>query len=210
MVTRGIKKSSLDHAIAHFGPGAHHHLNKASNEFRVDLVDDDQGNPRYNGGVGTTAIATDGAPGTAGTGTPGVVTIDQLRERAGFIESGPFDVRLILTEEPRGGLTPANILVEGGGSATKVTKGATLKGALVAIAADAPAGLAAQEAQTSELTVAMASYHQMSDGVLLTAVDANIPEATGRDNLYHQYFVTIKPKADVDGYLTVSVMQFQG
>ena len=44
-VSRGISKATLDHAIAHFGPGAHHHLNKASNQFRVDLVDDDQGNP---------------------------------------------------------------------------------------------------------------------------------------------------------------------
>ena len=196
LVTRGIKKSSLDHAIAHFGPGAHHHLNKASNEFRVDLVDDDQGNPQYNSGVSATPIAANGDPGTAGSGTPGVVTVDPLRERAGFIESGPFDVRLILTEEPRGGLTPANILVEGGGSATKVTKGATLKGAY---ALPLPA-------QTNELTVEMASYKTMTDE---DAALANLPEATGRDNMYHQYFVTIEPKADVDGYLTVSVMQFR-
>ena len=32
-VIRGISKATLDHAIAHFGPGAHHHLNKASNQF---------------------------------------------------------------------------------------------------------------------------------------------------------------------------------
>ena len=27
LVSRGIKKSTSDHVIAHFGPGAHHHLN---------------------------------------------------------------------------------------------------------------------------------------------------------------------------------------
>ena len=194
-VSRGISKASLDHAIAHFGPGAHHHLNKASNQFRVDLVDDDQGNPQYNSGVSATPIATDGLPPTDGSGTPGVVTVDPLRERAGFIESGPFDVRLILTEEPRGGLTTDLIMVEGGGSATAVTKGATLKGAHTLPA----------PAQTSELTLMMASYTLMAG---TDAVEGSLPEATGRDNLYHQYFVTIKPDADVDGYLTVSVKQF--
>ena len=33
LVTRGIKKSSSDHVVAHFGPAAHHHLNAASNQF---------------------------------------------------------------------------------------------------------------------------------------------------------------------------------
>ena len=124
-VIRGISKATLDHAIAHFGPGAHHHLNKASNQFRVDLVDDDegciQGTPQDRLWLAELSVRR--------CGTPGVVTIDQLRERAGFIESGPFDVRIILTEEPKGGLTTDLILVEGGGKATKVTKGATLKGA---------------------------------------------------------------------------------
>ena len=69
----------------------------------------------------------------SGSGTPGVVTIDQLSQRAGFIETGPFDVRIILTEEPKGGLTTDMILVEGGGSATAITKGVSLRGALPAI-----------------------------------------------------------------------------
>ena len=46
-VTRGIRKYDRAHAIAHFGPDAHQHLNKKSNEFQVDLVDDDQGDPQY-------------------------------------------------------------------------------------------------------------------------------------------------------------------
>ena len=155
LVTRGIKKSSSDHVVAHFGPAAHHHLNAASNQFRVDLVDDDEGDAMYNVGVSDVEVGDDG--GTAGT--PGVVTIDQLRERAGFIESGPFDLRIILTEEPKGGLTTDLILVEGGGSATAVTKGATLKGA------------STLPAQTSELTHAIASYVPMDSttGVPITA-----------------------------------------
>ena len=186
-VTRGISKATLDHAITHFGPGAHHHLNKASNQFRVDLVDDDEGEARY----ATTLAATP----LSDEGVPGVVTIDQLRERAGFIESGPFDVRIILTEEPKGGLTTDLIMVEGGGSATAVTKGATLKGAHTFT-----------PTQDSELTLVMASYTTMAG---IAATDDTLPEATGRDNKYHQYFVTITPDPGIDdGDLTISVKQF--
>ena len=126
IVVRGIRKADLDHVTSHFdpdGPGdglPHQHLNAQSNLFQVDLVDDDEGLAAYSNSL-------TGAPPTD-EGVPGVVTIDQLRERAGFIESGPFDVRIILTEEPKGGLTTDLIQVDGGGAATKVTKGATLKG----------------------------------------------------------------------------------
>ena len=63
LVTRGIKKSSSDHVVAHFGPAAHHHLNAASNQFRVDLVDDDEGDAMYN--VGVSGVAVGGDDGTA-------------------------------------------------------------------------------------------------------------------------------------------------
>ena len=62
-----------------------------------------------------------------GSGTPGVVSIMRTASRAGFIESGAFDVRIILTEDPNGGLTTANIMVDKG-SATSITKGLTYKG----------------------------------------------------------------------------------
>ena len=194
LVSRGIKKSTSDHVIAHFGPGAHHHLNQASNQFRVDLVDDDQGNPGYNVGVSDTAIAADGGADTAGTGTPGVVTVDKVRERAGFIETGDFDVRIILTEEPKGGFTEDLIDVENG-SVAEILKGATLKGTSVT------------PAQTSELTLAMASYTGMDNEA---AEAGDLPEATGRDNKYHQYFVTITPDPDLEAgsEVTVSVKQF--
>ena len=138
-VTRGIRKYDRAHAIAHFGPDAHQHLNKKSNEFQVDLVDDDQGDPQYAmlTGVSTaqdvardTDTETDngaGGPTDAGSGTPGVVSIMRIVDRAGFIESGDFDVRIILTEEPMGGLTADKIMVSNG-SVKSVVKGATYKG----------------------------------------------------------------------------------
>ena len=131
IVVRGIRKADLATLLAHFdpdGPGdglPHQHLNAQSNLFQVDLVDDDEGLLR----IARVAVLTATPLSAKWEGVPGVVTIDQLRERAGFIESGPFDVRIILTEEPKGGLTTDLIQVDGGGAATKVTKGATLKGA---------------------------------------------------------------------------------
>ena len=121
---------------AHFAPDAHQHLNAASNEFQVDLVDDDQGDPQYAVLTGPTTardVAPNGLPpndnptANRGSGTPGVVSIMGIVDRAGFIESGDFDVRIILTEEPMGGLTADKIMVENG-YVKSVVKGATYKG----------------------------------------------------------------------------------
>ena len=135
LVGRGARKADLAHATAHFSPDAHQHLNKASNQFRVDLVDDDQGDPQYAKLTSSSAamdVAASGGPddgqtNNMGTGTPGVVSIMGIVDRAGFIEDGPFQVRIILTEEPKGGLTEDKIIVKNG-SATSVVKGATYKG----------------------------------------------------------------------------------
>ena len=37
---------------------------------------------------------------------------------------------------------------------------------------------------------------------------AGLPDPTGRDNAYHQYFATITPTPAFNGYVTVSVKQF--
>ena len=155
--------------------------NNRAEVFRVDLVDDDEGLAQYNTGVGATAVTA---------GVPGVVAIQSLRERAGFIETGDFTVRVILTEEPAGGLTTDLVMVMNG-SAASVAKGATLKGTSTA------------PAQTSELTRDIARYTDMDGGV-----DGTLPEPTGRDNKFHQYFVTITPNAGHNGYVTVSIKQF--
>ena len=156
-----------------------------------------KGDPMYNEGISATPVTaavvngnkTTTAYNVSGSGTPGVVTIDQLNQRAGFIETGPFDVRIILTEEPKGGLTTDMILVEGGGKATKVTKGVSLRGALTVLEN-------VQAVRKSELTTAIATYYNVgtqTPPVPTAATDPTLPEATGRDNMYYQYFVTIAP-----------------
>ena len=199
-VSRGIRKADFDHVISHFGPDAHQHLNNASNQFNVDLVDADQGDPMYNEGVSEDGVTEATVIGTSamrhimfsGSGTPGVVTIDQLSQRAGFIETGPFDVRIILTEEPKGGLTTDMILVEGGGSATAVTRGVTLRGALLEIL-DAPDVV--QAVRDSELTTAIATYYNVD-----TTATAPVPCRSGRVQSCHA------SRSDRSGQYVLSVL----
>ena len=139
-VSAGIRKIDAAHFTTHFGPDAHQHLNSASNVFRVDLVDDDQGDAQYAAltssstamdvavSGGTTSDDGDDS-GSQGTGTPGVVSIMRIVDRSGFVESGDFDVRIILTEEPMDGLTTDKIMVENGSvKSGGIVKGLTYKG----------------------------------------------------------------------------------
>ena len=249
-VTRGIRKADFDHVISHFGPDAHQHLNKASNRYEIELVDADQGDPQYAeimGISGAADVAMDGnddtdtdADGTLdeGSGTPGVVSIMRTASRAGFIESGDFEVRIILTEEPMGGLTADKIMVTNG-VAKSVVKGVTYRGGhpVIAAAPDADVPVNARPKRDSELGPEMIDYY-------LAAVNAgvdppvtadfgtapventagaakvpmgdtadngtvpNFPGATGRDNMYHSYIAMISPSGDVDGNVIVSVGTF--
>ena len=245
-VTRGVRKASRDHAIAHFGPAAHHHLNNASNEFRVDLVDDDQGNANYyniTGNNTVSAVSSGDEPNIVGDGTPGVATVKRILDRTGFrpIETGPFNVRIILTEEPRGGLTADKINVVNGKAGTPV-KGLTYTGgnSLIDVLArpisrdlngdgdveDTIGGIPETgtipaytiDKKDSQLNPDVLDYYYSNGAAvpakvavadtLGTGYLANYPEATGRDNKYHEYSVMITPDDDLDGEVTVSINQF--
>ena len=207
----GIKNLALDHVGLDFpnadGNKSHAHFNKPSNVFTIDLVDDDEGDPEYSRITSNSAAvritAEGGDPGTDGSGTPGVVSITRILDRSGFrpIETGPFDIRIILTEEPKGGFTTDLIQVDGGTAGTPV-KGLTYKGA------------SAAPAQTAELTFSDINYYnpgttpaENPTPVAATA-EAGFPEATGRDNKYHEYSVTITPNAGNTDYVTISIKQF--
>ena len=84
------------------------------------------------------------------------------------------------------------------GSVAEIVKGATLKGA------------STLPLQVSELTHAIASYVPMTSETGVPITTGDLPEATGRDNKYHQYFVTITPDPDLEAgsEVTVSVKQF--
>ena len=143
----GVKNAALDHFAASFDSSSdadddnsHAHYNGASNVFTLDLVDNDEGDANYrrivtNSGIETLTVPTEPAgenisTSSAAAGRPGVVAVIQALDRTAFqpIVTGPFNVRIILTEEPKDGLTTDLIEVVNGTAAT-VTKGVTLKGA---------------------------------------------------------------------------------
>ena len=198
-VDYGVKSVALDHIGADFANKdgtAHAHFNSASNVFTIDLVDDDEGDPMYSAITNNATVTAIGE-----SGIPGVVSITRILDRSAFqpIESGPFNVRIILTEEPKGGLTTDLIEVVNG-SAAAPTKGLSLKGAT------GDAGNPPDRA--SELTTDIVNYYIMATADTLAADDDALPEATGRDNMYHQYVATITPNPGVDGKVTVAIKQF--
>ena len=176
----------------------------------------------------------DGLTANMGTGTPGVVSIMGIVDRAGFIEDGPFQVRIILTEEPKGGLTADKIIVKNG-SAGSVVKGATYKGGHNEIEVvdrtitvdDATVTLPGYtiDKRDSELGPKMVTYYHTEAGAAAgvavgdddedngdtadNGTVANFPEATGRDNMYHSYIATITPTAGFDGDVTISIGAFE-
>ena len=210
-----LNQADIPHVTAIRNDAHVQHTNAKVAVYRIDLVDDDlKVMAMYNLGLGVSDVEVGDATGTPGT--PGVVAIQTLRERAGFIETGPFQVRIILTEEPTGGLTTDLISVTtaagaSGGSATKVTKGQTLKGfhAAIQAAPDADPVVLGRAVQDSELTTDVVSYTPMTGPPAAdVADDVTLPGATGRDNEYHQYFVTIAPTPGHVGPIRVSVNQF--
>ena len=166
----GVKNAALDHFAASFDSSSdadddnsHAHYNGASNVFTLDLVDDDEGDANYrrivsNSGIETITVTGDAvSTDSAAAGRPGVVAVIQALDRTAFqpIVTGPFNVRIILTEEPKDGLTTDLIEVVNGTAAT-VTKGLPLKGAHAAVTD-------VRDAQVSELKPDFINYYYPGD-----------------------------------------------
>ena len=181
---RGLNVHEYDHA-----------KNIASDVLIITLVDADDGNAKY---YKSPYSDTDNVSGTSndsngvssgGTGVPGVVSITKTLDASGFTQaaSGPFTVRVILTEEPKE-FTASHIVVDGG----TATVGTPVMGLPI---------------KETDLTAVMAggSYLDTNGDPSNTL----LPDPTGRDSMYHQYSVMITPAAGFDGELTVSVAQFE-
>lgn len=170
--------------------------NNKRNVYRVDLVDVDEGVAQYNTDVGGADGSTGGT--AADEGVPGVVTVDVPNASPGLIVTGDFVVRVILTEEPREKIED---LISANDAKVKVVKGVPLKGA------HAEVTTTGRDAQASELTVALAGNYMTMAGI---AADATgLPAATGRDNMYHQYFVTVTPNPGLtEKDIVVSIKEF--
>ena len=161
--------------------------------LRVDLVEADEGFAQYANLTSTSAVDA------AEAGDPGVVAITRVHTLSGIAATaaGPFDVRIILTEEPAAFMA-ANLNVNNGTASDPV--------ALLPIA----------EADLSEMNFPLLRYIAKSPATAFgpptaTAVPpatTPFPNPTGRDNMYHVYSVTITPTAGHAGRADVMVNGF--
>ena len=182
--------------------------------LRVDLVDDDEGDARYARLTGASTADRVGDdiptpsnyPGTAASGmtsgVPGVVAVERVLTTSGIaaIATTPFDVRIILTEEPAA-FTAANIMVLNGTAAAPVR--------LLPLASDAISAndfhdrlrYMVRPATPVEFVVGSAPD---------TIAKTELPDPTGRDNMYHVYSVMITPTPGLTNQkVTVSVGNFE-
>ena len=108
---------------------------------------------------------------------------------------GAFDVRIVLTERPQGGLTLDKIQVDGG-TASNLVVGVPF--------ARVGTGLATLVPHPLE-----GDYDHNLTGVPGAAVGGTdlVPDPTGSDNMYHQYRVTITPYLGV-GMVKISIKTF--
>ena len=157
--------------------------------LRVDLVEADEGLAQYANITGTaTSVAAE-------AGDPGVIAITRVHTLSGIAATaaGPFDVRIVLTEEPAA-FTAANINVNNGTASDPV--------ALLPIA----------ESDLSHMDFPLLGYIVKTPASALspedTIVDTPFPNPTGRDNMYHVYSVTITPTPGHTGRADVIVNGF--
>ena len=95
--------------------------------LKIELVGDDVGDAKYSAPYGETD-SVDALMLVVAAGTPGVVSITRALGATGFASAvtGPFDVRIILTEEPAA-FDASHIIVENGTNSAPV-QGLTIDG----------------------------------------------------------------------------------
>ena len=218
-----VTEASRD-AIIRQRTGKHVHTNPISavlgkddaNPLRVDLVDDDEGDPNYDQIRGTSVVSTYGIAPSGDEkrdpdGVPGVVYITAPN----IVVRGAFYAHILLTEQPMDNTFP--VIVDGGqGTAgdpewLKTVAPEELTGTTVS---DIPGGYGvgngwstAEPNDTGTYDTGIYGAAVRDDGDPATALHT-IPQATGRDNMYHLYRVQVTPTGGATGDITVSVGQF--
>ena len=233
-IPQGSVTEAGQDAIAASRIGKHLHTNKYSSvlgkddpkALKVGLVDDDEGHPNYAKIRGTTVVPIEDAVYRTDTGTteanaddgvPGVVYIDAPE----VVVRGEFYANILLTEQPMGNTFP--VIVDGGkGTAGDPEWLTSVSPEVLATAEntvpDIPGDYAAGNGWSTETAGDSGTYDTGVYGDLApedwgaataeTAATISVPQATGRDNMYHLYRVKVTPSGGATGHITVSVGQF--
>ena len=140
---------------------------------------------------------------------PKVVSIQRLGPISQTVTSafeeekvtGAFDVRIVLTERPHGGLTLDKIQVDGG-TASDLVVGVPFarRGGTDADSTILPHPSEGMYAHSGDAADGLA-------GVPVGADTMNVPLPTGPDQMYHQYRVTITPHRRAD-MVKISIKEF--
>ena len=122
--------------------------------------------------------------------------------------TGAFDVRIVLTERPHGGLTLDKIQVDGG-TASNLVVGVPFAWHGGRDDNNDPVRSQALRPHPSEGGYYFDRDYGPLAGVELTSTDVNdtVPLPTGADGMYHQYRVTITPHRRVDT-VKISIKEF--
>ena len=163
------------------------------------------------------AFITSAAMAQGDRGRPKVVSIQRLGPVSQTVTSafqeekvtGAFNVRIVLTERPHGGLTLDRIQVDGG-TASNLVVGVPFTWHGGRDDNNNPVRSQALRPHPSEGGYYFDRDYGPLAGVELTSTDVNdtVPLPTGADGMYHQYRVTITPHRRVDT-VTISIKEFQ-
>ena len=148
---------------------------------------------------------------------PHVVSIQRLGPVSQTVTSafqeekvtGAFDVRIVLTERPHGGLTLDKIQVDGG-TASNLVVGVSFTWHGGRDDNNNPVRSQALRPHPSEGGYYFDRDYGPLAGVELMSTDVNdtVPLPTGADGMYHQYRVTITPHRRV-GTVTIRIKEFE-
>ena len=162
------------------------------------------------------AFITSAAMAQGDRGRPTVVSIQRLGLSTQTVTSafeeekvaGAFDVRIVLTERPHGGLTLDKIQVDGG-TASNLVVGVPFAWHGGRDDNNNPVRSQALRPHPSEGGYYFDRDYGPLAGVELTSTDVNdtVPLPTGADGMYHQYRVTITPHRRVDT-VKISIKEF--
>ena len=162
------------------------------------------------------AFITSAAMAQGDRGRPKVVSIQRLGLSTQTVTSafeeaevtGAFNVRIVLTERPHGGLTLDKIQVDGG-TASNLVVGVPFAWHGGRDDNNNPVRSQALRPHPSEGGYYFDRDYGPLAGVELTSTDVNdtVPLPTGADGMYHQYRVTITPHRRVDT-VKISIKEF--
>ena len=162
------------------------------------------------------AFITSAAMAQGDRGRPKVVSIQRLGLSTQTVTSafeeekvaGAFDVRIVFTERPHGGLTLDKIQVDGG-TASNLVVGVPFAWHGGRDDNNNPVRSQALRPHPSEGGYYFDRDYGPLAGVELTSTDVNdtVPLPTGADGMYHQYRVTITPHRRVDT-VKISIKEF--